>query len=141
MIATTLDGDISKLNGDKKLVWMPAHQTVSRIGTARKSDGTLLTAREWRANQLVDGLAKIEAQKGAACSSTVDLLTSATVLARFAAAQLGVATFAANNHIIQVTRDDGTVHGKTLRDAQQPPKVYTQGQKHRCQGRSRGRGA
>ena len=113
MIAAILDGDISGLASDKKLVWMPAHQTASRIGTARKSDDTLLTTREWRPNQLFDGQDKLAAQRGAASSSTVELLASAQALARFSAAQLGVATHAANNHIVQVVSDDGTAWQNT----------------------------
>ena len=40
------------------LRWMPAHTAEGSIGRVTTSDGTMLTALEWRANRLVDALAK-----------------------------------------------------------------------------------
>jgi hypothetical protein len=58
MIANNLDGDIATLTRDKLLVWMPAHQSPDAINSAMKSNGVEVTSIEWRANRLVDALAK-----------------------------------------------------------------------------------
>ena len=70
---------------------------------------------------MVDGLAKLAAKSAAAPASTVALLTSAEALVRFTAAQLGVATHAANNYVEKVQLDSGVWVNKCRRDAQQPP--------------------
>ena len=64
MIAAELDGDINQIIRDRKVVWLPANQPASRNGVAQTWDGILPTAREWRANQLVDGLSKTAARRG-----------------------------------------------------------------------------
>ncbi len=42
----------------QQLKWMPAHGAVSTIGQALDSGGSKITPVEWRANRLVDALAK-----------------------------------------------------------------------------------
>ena len=44
-----------------ELCWMPAHKSIGAVGIALKSDGTAVTFTEWRANRLVDCLAKTAA--------------------------------------------------------------------------------
>ena len=66
VIANHLDGDISSMVSDKRLRWMPAQQSVGATGVATKSDGKPITSLEWRANGLVDAIAKHEASKGVA---------------------------------------------------------------------------
>ena len=119
-IANQLEGSIEKLVGDKMLVWMPAHQTASCVGNRTKSDGTLITSLEWRANRLVDGLAKLAASDGATPASTATLLGSAEALVRHSAAVLGAATHNANNYQEEYVSDGGTTRHRTRRDAQQP---------------------
>ena len=121
MIGDCLNCDLQQLSSHDKLTWMPAHKPVSSIGHVKKSNGKVITAVEWRANRLVDGLAKLAAKSGEAPSSTVELPKSAESLAKFAAAQLGVATHAANNHICKGWLDSGKWVNKTTRDAQQQP--------------------
>ena len=122
VIAANLDGDIAAMTSAKKLVWMPAHQGVGAIGTAIKSNGKPITSLEWRANRLVDAIAKFEASRGMAPQTTVDLLTSATALVRHAAAQVGSATFFANNQTEPCQLANGKTVLKTIRDVQEAPK-------------------
>ena len=53
-----MDGSINRLAKDGLLVWMPAHQTSAAIGVQTLSNGDKLSATDWRANRLVDALAK-----------------------------------------------------------------------------------
>jgi hypothetical protein len=117
-ISNLLDGEITQLVSSKALTWMPAHQSAAAIGQKIKSNGHPTTSLEWRANRLVDGLAKLAARKNATPSATLKLVNSAEALVRHTAAQLGVATFNANNHRRQVTNDDGSTGWRTMRDAQ-----------------------
>ena len=47
--------------GPMQVVWMPAHTAAHDVGVRVKSDGTLLTAVDQRANDLADKLAKAAA--------------------------------------------------------------------------------
>ena len=98
---------------------MPAHLSAAAIGHASKSNSSPVTARDWRSNRLVDGLAKLAASEGAAPRASVQLVSSAEALVRHRAAQLAVATYNANNHKSPIVKDDGTVVTRTLRDSQQ----------------------
>ncbi len=98
-IGHALDGDTSQLADRQLLVWMPAHQSTRAIGTSRGSDGRLLSALDWRANRLVDGLAKLVALRRLPSGSTVATLRSAKLAARHAAQKLGQVTHAANNGV------------------------------------------
>ena len=120
-IARSLDGKIDRLVTDKALIWMPAHLAANAIGRARKSNDCPVTARDWRANRLVDGLAKLAAAEGAAPAASVHLLDSAEALVKHAAAQLAVATYNANNYKTVTLRDDGTSATHTRRDSQDTP--------------------
>ena len=97
-ISGSLDGKLEQLVTTNCFIWMPAHLTAAAIGNALKSNSSPVTARDWRANRLVDGLAKLAAADGAAPLTSVRLVDSAEALVRHAAAQLAVATHNANNH-------------------------------------------
>ena len=86
-----------------------------------KSNGKALTCLEWRANRLVDAVAKNESARGQAPQASVDLVTSATALVQHTAAQLGAATHFANNHVTSVMLENGKIVNKTIRDVQDPP--------------------
>ena len=120
-IAQFLNNDLSLLCRQGSLTWMPAHQPESSIGRACKSNGRTLTALEWRANRLVDTLAKAAANKGAPPRSHVQLLVSAEALVKHKLGQLGAATHAANNFEEETLLDSGVTVKKTRRDAQLPP--------------------
>ena len=64
---------------------MPAHQTPTAIGNVLKSTGASITAVGWRANHLVDGLAKLAATEGATTKEEAKLITSAEHLVRHCA--------------------------------------------------------
>ena len=101
---------------------MPAHQTISKVGVAKKSDGSFLTTTEWRANRLADGLAKQAALVNVAPRSTINLLVSAEHLVTHAVALLGSVTHAAKNVKEQHVLDTGVVVTRTRRDSQERPR-------------------
>ena len=71
---------------------------------------------EWRANRLVDALAKTGAATVAPASETIELVTSAEALVRHRLAQLAQATHRANNHIVTILKEEGEWVTKVLRD-------------------------
>ena len=84
-ISERMDGRMQELMHQKLLVWMPAHKGTASIGTTLKSDNKAVTSVEWRANRLVDGLAKLAAANGAPAKNTVLLIESAEALVKHAA--------------------------------------------------------
>jgi hypothetical protein len=120
LIAMSLDGHTESIVQNGKLVWMPAHQPVSAISVATLSNGKVLSGVDWRANRLVDALAKSAAETMRAPRALRCLLESGRAAVRHRAALLAVVTHAANNHQVQVQRLDGSWTTRTLRDAQQP---------------------
>ena len=99
---------------------MPAHQPLSAIATAVLSNGKLLSGVDWRANRLVDALAKQAAATMRTPVEVRSLLESGQAAVKHHSAVLGVATHAANNHEMAFQRPDGTMGFHTIRDAQQP---------------------
>ena len=124
-ISARMGGRMQELIQQEIMVWMPAHKSTASIGASLKSDNKAVTSKAWRANRLVDGLAKLAAADGAASKSTVLLIESAEVLVRHAAAQLGTATYYANNCAEEYVKDDGTVGRKSRRDAMDQPTSKT----------------
>ena len=118
-IGHALDGSISRLAAEGLLVWMPAHQTTSAIGNRILSNGEKLSTVDWRANRLVDALAKQAAAQRQAPSAITRLLVSARVFVNHAACLLGCVTHAANNCRLEVVLPDGSREQKTCRHAQQ----------------------
>ena len=80
-ISQAMDMDISYLVKDGKLAWMPAHQSLQMVGETKLSNGCRLTAIDWRANRLVDVLAKTAAADLQASKDTLALLSSAEAAA------------------------------------------------------------
>ena len=98
---------------------MPAHQTCAAIGVRVLSNGDKLSAIDWRANRLVDALAKQAAALRRAPIAITRLLGSARAAVRHAACLLGRVTHAANNCQLEVLLPDGSHGLRTCRDAQQ----------------------
>ena len=121
-VANILDGDLTALERTNLLVWQPAHQTVQSIGQRHGSDGRKITAIDWRANRLVDALAKQAAEEVRATKQARNLIQSGREAARHAACCLGQITLAANNHKAERIGEDGNMHTVTLRDSQDAPK-------------------
>ena len=119
-ISHALDDDITKLVETRKLVWMPAHQTLAAVGNRILSNGKEMSVVDWRANRLVDALAKEAASSRQAPMAITRLLSSGRAAVRHSAALLGRVTHAANNCIMDCTLPDGNVVQRACRDAQQP---------------------
>jgi hypothetical protein len=112
-----MDGDIQALTKNGVLIWMPAHQSLAGVGQRRLSSGKRLTIVDWRANRLVDALAKAYARDMAAPDSYYAVLASARAAVTHSAALLGLVTHAANHHREEVVRDDGSSAFVIVRDA------------------------
>jgi hypothetical protein len=104
------------VRGDE-VTWMPSHGGQGSIGTAATSDGSRLTAVEWRANRLVDLLAKSAARPSRLTAKTRRLIAVAAEAAEFSLAKLGAVTFAANHFRVTSTREDGTELHAIRRDS------------------------
>ena len=101
---------------------MPAHKSPAAIGIALKSNGGAITAVDWRANHLVDGLAKLAATEGATSSHEAKLVSSAESLVKHCAGQLAVATHVANNVVEHYVDESGRNRTRTRRDSQEAPR-------------------
>ena len=123
IIAHLLDGNLGTLGQARKLTWMPAHQSAKAIGCAMKSTGTPITALDWRANHLVDGLAKRAAAVGATTEEETKLIASAERLVKHCAGQLAAATYRANNCVEAFVGKDGMTRSRCIRDSQEIPKA------------------
>jgi hypothetical protein len=120
LISSSLDGCIEAIAERGLLVWMPAHQPLSAIGSKALSNGKLLTGVDWRANRLVDALAKQAAATMQAPKRVRCMLQSGQIAVKHFAALLGIVTHASNNHVVEFQRPDGSMGSRTVRDAQQP---------------------
>ncbi len=121
LIGTVLDGNLSHLADATILVWLPAHLGFNAVSRRVLSNGRLYTTLDWRANRLVDALAKAFANDMAAPKSLMDVVLSARVAQKHSLALLGCVTHRANNHVVAVTRDDGSTTSVTKRDVTEPP--------------------
>ena len=90
------------------------------MGRTFRSDGILVTYRDWRSNRLVDQLAKAAALRRRTPQSFRDLLDDAFKAVEYSAACLGVVTHAANNFRETAWRADGSACAVVHRDAQPP---------------------
>jgi hypothetical protein len=116
-VADITDGRIQSLSESKALIWMPAHQPPTAIDCRKKSNGHPINKVDWRANRLVDGLAKLAAERNSTPKAQIKLVESAEHLVRHAAAQLAVATYLANNYKVTTVGPDGETTTRTLRDS------------------------
>ena len=123
-IAHSLDGNITLLVRDSLLTWGPAHLTIGMIGERHLSNGTRLTAVDWRANRLADGLAKKAAARFALPDDTAELVQSAEAAVLYAACILGRTTHGANNCRTVEVGADGSSKVTIRRDATQAPRTY-----------------
>jgi hypothetical protein len=76
-----------------------------------------MTIIDWRANRLVDALAKMAAAQSRLLPALLALLKTATLAAQYSARLLGRVTFAANNCLKLVHNEDGTVTQVMCRDS------------------------
>ena len=121
-IAEILGVDIATLLLDDKLAWVPAHKSLSAVGEVKLSKGCRLSVVDWRANRLVDKLAKLAAEYLQAPRATLRLLASSEAAAAHASCLLGIVTHAANNHRVDMPNDDGSTTTRMVRDSSGKPK-------------------
>ena len=121
LIFAALDGSTPLDWIHRGFAWMSSHGSRAVVGHAMKSDGRPVTAIDWRANRLADGLAKQAAHRFRAPKELRDLLDTATRAVEHAAALLGLQTRAANNYPSTEWREDGTAHTTMRRDAMPRP--------------------
>ena len=115
MIASNLDGcfqDAASLT-----TWMPSHGAEHSIGQVLDSNGKPITGLMWRANRLVDFLAKSAASPHRLPKRTLDKVKTAAKSLQHFAGVLGAATHGANNFRVEVTLPDGTITTHTRRDS------------------------
>lgn len=121
-IGQTLGADISTLMATGVLVWVPAHLNHGAVGEVRLSSGLRLTSVDWRANRLVDKLAKVAAGAATEPKHVTDLVASFEAATVYAAALLGVVTHAANNCVVEEMDEGGKLVTRTRRDSVEKPK-------------------
>ena len=115
MISAVLEG--CELQALERLSWMPAHTSEGAIGHALDSRGRRLTPVAWRANRLVDALAKTAASPARLPQRCLGLVAAATDLVRNRAARIGMATFGANHF-----EQDGRIHRDSVTGSRPPPR-------------------
>ena len=103
------------------LVWMPSHCTLAAARFRCKSDGSPVSGLDWRANRLVDALAKAAAEVARLPKELTDLVRRAEQATEYAAAMAGATSWAANNQVAYLPDGNGDSYKVTLRDSQPPP--------------------
>ncbi len=101
----------------QQLRWMPAHGPKSSIGVALKSDLRLVSALEWRANRLVDSLAKSAADPRRCPLRHVRTVSTAAAAVTFSLCRLATVTHAANHYQVATVLVDGTMVYASKRDS------------------------
>ena len=115
--AVVLGDDLGVLTSRKRLVWIPAHLSRAKALRAVRSDGEPVCLRDWRANRLVDVVAKRAALARAVPRRDVQKVRVAAGLLRIEAGILGVVTQAANNFKRTVVTASGVTVTTVERDA------------------------
>jgi hypothetical protein len=121
-IADIICEDVSTMVTSGKLVWMPAHQSRNNVGQAVLSNGVRLSPSDWRANRLVDILAKRAAAFHQLTPEAINTLTNAATISQWALAQLARVTHHANNHEVTMVDEQGVSSTKIARDSMERPK-------------------
>ena len=91
-----------------------------------RSDGSFVTAIDWRANRLVDHLARLAALQYGVPELAFTAFKQAMHAAEYCAAFLGTVTHKANHHKVLVTKPDGSQVFSYCRDSapgKKPPKA------------------
>ncbi len=73
-VVASVDGNLNNLA--TALGWMPAHQTLTMVGSVVPANGKVLTIVHWRANRLADAIAKAFARDHLAAKQVVSLVAS-----------------------------------------------------------------
>ena len=121
-IANIVGDDVSTIVSSGKLVWLPAHQSRTRVGQAKSSNGMRLSPIDWRANRSVDVLSKRAAAFHQLTAHAANTLAHAANLSQWALAQLARVTHSANNHETVSVDEHGVSSTKVTRDSMERPK-------------------
>ena len=121
LIALAMDHHCPADLVQQKILWIPSHTARATVGFTLRSDGTLVTKVDWRANRLVDVLARHAANRHRVPQATRELLNLARETVEFYAARVGAVTKAANSYTQTAFREDGTTYLAKHRDAEPPP--------------------
>jgi len=115
MVAAVLDWDFEVARG--RVTWMPAHGSIAAIGHAKDSRGHPIDATMWRANRLVDLLAKAAASKHRLPAWVWKQVQNAGKFYLHHCARLGKATHDANNFKRTEFVDGGGEVTRVVRDS------------------------
>ena len=115
MVVQALDGSFEA--AQQRVTWMPAHGSAASIGDARDSNGKCIDAVMWRANRLVDVLAKRAAARSRLPAWAIGHVKDAGKLYAHHAARLGSVTHDANNYRQKLINEDGQEVTRMLRDS------------------------
>ena len=108
IVGLALDYDFEKARSMVR--WMPSHVSALAIGRVPDSSGVPITPIMWRANRLVDVLAKAAATPHRLPAWVTEAVLAAGRLVQHHAARLGTVTWAANNHeVLSVSAGGDTV--------------------------------
>jgi len=119
MVFNILDDDTGQ-QARSRLIWMPSHTSLATARTRRRSDGKPVSTTDWRANRLVDALAKLGATSNRASADLRRHRLAARQLVEHTAAVLGVATHGANHFREQIWTQTGRLVQTTRRDSAPP---------------------
>ena len=75
-VANVLGRCFKPVHEAQQLVWLPAHTTTNAVGEAKLSNGRRLSMIGWRANRLVDALAKLSALEAQNLPAAIQLIRS-----------------------------------------------------------------
>jgi len=134
MVFDALDGEVPQDYIHRRFRWMSSHGSMASIGRSCLSDGSLVSATDWRANRLVDAFARLAAMRNRVPKGMRDLLEAAGKAVEHSAAVLGAVTFAANNYQTSELLPDGTYAQARRRDACPPAFENTSGRAARRRG-------
>ena len=102
---------------DEMLTWGPAHTSWATLGSRLKSDGSPLSAIDWRANGVADAAAKLAANKHRAPVEIRKRFMQLRAAHRYGAAVAGVACREANNHRNLIYNEEGNLRVELKRDS------------------------
>ncbi len=105
------------LSDEQRYVWLPAHTSATAIGRMRMSSGQAVTPALWRANRLVDVVAKSAARQHTVGPAVLEALKLAEAAALHGAAVSGMVARAANHYRVEAGEWDGTTKVTFCRDS------------------------
>ena len=98
-------------------LWMPSYGAQHFTGSAKKSNGSVVTSLDSRADRLVDLLAKKAASETRVCPQSLRTVTAAIDAVRYSMAKLGAVTNAASNFKLVTYLLDGSPTTTIKRDS------------------------